>query len=200
MAPEHDEVRARQIAALERYVAELGVQQERGAVEVAKPRPAPERRRRPPLRWLALTALLVTLGVAGGVAVGAFVWSGDRPAGAQTQANAAATQSPNTTAAPTATTASQGPNAAGAAPVASPACKTAVDRSNAMLAIVVQLQRAQAELSEVLTDPSNRRRSGGEVLDRSAASLRAGTSESARLSKAMADYRRIVDQCELRRP
>jgi hypothetical protein len=197
MAPEHDEVRARQIAALERYVAELGVQQEGG--EVAKPRPAPGPGRRPPLRWLALTALLVTLGVVGGVAVGAFVWSDDRPAGAQTQASVAATQSPNTTAAPSATTASQG-NTAGAAAVASPGCKTAVDRANAMLAIVVRLQRALARHSEVLTDPSNRRRSGGQVLDRSAASLREGTSESARLNKALADYRQIVDQCELRTP
>jgi hypothetical protein len=194
MPPEHDEVRARQIAALERYVAELGVPQEGRAIEVAKPRPAPapERRWRPLLPWLALTALLVTLGLIGGVAIGALVWSDDQAAGAQE--NVAATPSPN------ATTVTPSPSTTVAARVASPACKTAVDRANAMLAIMVQLQRALAEHSKILADPSNRKRTGGQVLNRSAPSLKAGTSESARLSQALTDYRQIVDQCKLQTP
>jgi hypothetical protein len=36
------------------------------------------------------------------------------------------------------------------------------------------------------------------VLEMLAPALRAGASESARFDRALADYRQIVDQCELR--
>jgi hypothetical protein len=196
MPPDHDEARARQLEALRRYVAELGVQHEHPTVEDAKPPPAVERQRRPSLPWLLLTGLLVTLALVGGVVVGAVAWSDDRPAGAEAGFAGASspTQSPNTT------TATPSSNATTVALVASPACKTAVDRANRMLTIAVRLQGALAEYSRILNDRSNGRLSGREVLERTAPELRAGASESARFNQALADYRQVVDQCKLQTP
>jgi hypothetical protein len=187
MPPEHEKPN-RQIQALQRYVSDLYERRERGEAEAAQPAPTPEPEpQRPSKRWLLLTGLLVTLALVGGVFVGAVAWPNNqpnnRPAGAKVGV-ASATQSPDTT----------------AALLASPACKTAVDRANAMLAIAVKLQGALAEQSRILSDLSNRNLSGREVLKRSAPSLRAGSSESARFNQALADYRQVVDQCELQAP
>jgi hypothetical protein len=84
--------------------------------------------------------------------------------------------------------------------VAAPACKTAVDRANTMLAVAVKLRRELAEYGRIMSDPSTRDLSGREVVERIAPSLQAGASESARFERALADYRQIVDQCELRTP
>jgi hypothetical protein len=81
--------------------------------------------------------------------------------------------------------------------MASAACKAAVRPGNAMLASTVKLRRALAEHDRVLRDPSNRRLSGSEVLEKLAPSLRAGSSESARFDRALDAYRQVVDQCEL---
>ena len=86
------------------------------------------------------------------------------------------------------------------APVASPACKTAVDRANTMLAITVNLRRTLAEYSRILNDRSNRGLSGREVREKSGPVLRAGARESARFDQALADYRQVVDQCKLQTP
>jgi hypothetical protein len=80
------------------------------------------------------------------------------------------------------------------------ACKTAVDRANTMLATAVKLHRELVEYSKIMTDPSSRELSGRELVDKSAPTLRAGTSESAKFTQALADYRQVVDQCELRTP
>ena len=186
MPPEQDDLN-RQLEAVQRYVSDLQ-QRERAKAAAAQPPPAPEPEpRRPSRRWLLLTGLLVTVALVGGVVVGAVAWSTDRPAGAKAGVAGAssATQSPETTA---------------VAPVATPACKTAVDRANTMLAIAVKLRRELAEYSRIMSDPSNRNLSVREVVDKHAPSLQAGASESASFERALADYRQIVDKCELRTP
>ena len=84
--------------------------------------------------------------------------------------------------------------------MASATCKTAVDRAKAMLAAAVKLRRAVVEQGRILRDPANRRLSGSEVLERVAPWVRAGSSESDRFNRALADYRQVVDQCQLQAP
>jgi hypothetical protein len=192
MPPEHEDARARQIEALRRYVArlraqrehatELGVQQDQPDSGPTGPRPAP-RRWRPSL---PLTGLLVVLALIGGVLVGAIAWSNDRPAGTGAAAGvSSATQRAGTTT---------------VALVATPACKTAVDRANALLAIAVRLQRELDEYSGFMRDPSNGNLSVGEVVAKRAPSMQAGADDSARFDRALADYRQIVDRCAVRTP
>jgi hypothetical protein len=184
MPPEQDDLN-RQLEALQRYVSGLQQQREH-AKAAAQPPPAPEPKPRwPSRRWLGLTGLLVTVALVGGVVVGAVAWSTDRPAGAKAGVADAssATQSPDTTT---------------VGPVAAPACKTAVDRANTMLASAVKLQRELAEYSRIMSDPANRNLSVRELLEQTAPSLQAGASEPARFERALADYRQIVDQCQLR--
>jgi hypothetical protein len=188
MPPEQENLN-RQLEALQRYVSDLHQQRDRAKAAAAQPPPAPEPApRRPSRRWLLLTGLLVALAlVAGGVVVGALAWSNDPPAGAKVGVAgvSSATQSPDTTT---------------VALVASPACKTAVDRANTMLTIAVKLQGELAEYSRIMRDPSNRNLSGREVVAKTAPSLRAGSSDSARFERALADYRQIVDRCVVRTP
>jgi hypothetical protein len=84
--------------------------------------------------------------------------------------------------------------------VAAPACKTAVDRANTMLASAVELRRELAEYGRIMGDPATRNLSVREVVERIAPSLQAGASESTRFDQALADYRQVVDQCQLRTP
>jgi hypothetical protein len=69
-----------------------------------------------------------------------------------------------------------------------------------MLASAVRLRGVMAEQARVLRDPSNRRLSGPQLLERVTPALRAGSSESARFDRALADYQQVVDQCELQAP
>jgi hypothetical protein len=163
----------RQLETLGRYVARIQQQQEGAKAEPAQPPSAPARR--PSRFWLLLTGVLVVLALVGGLAVGAVAWSDDRPAGA-------------------------GSNTTTAALVASPACKTAVDRANAMLAIVVGLRRQVAEYDRILGDPSSRALSGGQLVDKSAPVLQSGARRAARFDQALAEYRQVVDQCQLQTP
>jgi hypothetical protein len=189
ISPEQEKLN-RQLEALQRYVS--GLQQREHANSAAQPPPAPDSR--PSRRWLLLTGLLVVLALVGGVFVGAVAWSDDRPAGAAAGTTSA---SPVRQQAPSTSTAPQGSNPTTAAPVASPACKTAVDRANTMLATAVKLHRELVEYSKIMTDPASRELSGRELVDKSAPTLRAGTSESAKFTQALADYRQVVDQCQL---
>ena len=187
-APQQQENLNRQLEALQRYVSDLQQQREHAKAAAAQPPPAPEPEpRRPSRRWLGLTGLLVAVALVGGVLVGAVAWSDDRPAGAKAGVVGAssATQSPDTTT---------------IGPVAAPACKTAVDRANTMLASAVKLQRELAEYGRIMSDPATRDLSGREVVEKTAASLQAGDSESASFERALAAYRQIVDQCQLRIP
>jgi hypothetical protein len=193
ISPEQENLN-RQLEALQRYVSGLQQQREHGKA-AAQPAPAPEPR--PSSRWLLLTGLLVVLALVGGVFVGAVAWSDDRPTGAAAGTTSA---SPVSQQPPTTSTAAQGSNPTTAAPVASLACKTAVDRANTMLAIAVKLHRELVEYNRIMTDPSSRELSGRELVDKSIPALRAGMSESARFTPALADYREVVDQCEARTP
>ena len=190
ISPEQEKLN-RQLEALQRYVS--GLQQQRDhANSAAQSSPAPESR--PSRRWLLLTGLLVVLALVGGVFVGAVAWSDDRPAGA---AAGATNGSPVRQQAPSTSTATQGSNPTAAAPVASLACKTAVDRANKMLATAVKLHRELVEYSRIMTDPASRELSGRELVDKSVPTLRAGSSESTKFTQALADYRQVVDQCQL---
>jgi hypothetical protein len=184
MPPEQDDLN-HQLEAVQRYVS--GLQRERAKAAAAQPAPVPESKPRRPSRGWLLTGLLVILALAGGVFVGAVAWPADRPAG-------------NSVGVAGASSATLRPDTTTVAPVASPACKTAVDRANTMLAIAVELQRELAEYRRVMGNPANRTRSVREVVDKTAPSPQAGTSEPARFDRALADYRQIVDQCELRTP
>jgi hypothetical protein len=171
MPSEHDEVRARQIQALRRYVVELGTQRERPTqLGVPRDRPTAELatlrvalggRRRPPLSWLLVTVLLVAVALLGGAFVGAAAWSDDRPsAPAPASGTAAAT--------------TQTPRAVPL--VASPDCKTAVDRANIVLAVAVRMRAALAQRTDVASgDPAS-------------------------FDRALAEYRQVVDRCALRTP
>jgi hypothetical protein len=192
ISPEQEKLN-RQLEALQRYVG--GIQQQREhANSAAQSSSASESR--PSRRWLLLTGLLVVLALVGGVFVGVVAWSDDRPP--TVEAGASGASSP--TQGPTTAGARQGSNPTTAAPVASLACKTAVDRANTMLATAVILHRELAEYSRIMNDPASRELSGRELVDKSAPALRAGTSESARFPKALADYRQVVDQCQLQAP
>jgi hypothetical protein len=193
MASEQEDDRARQLEALRRYMVrldnewepptQLGIPPERAvgdAAEAGGPG-------RPSAAWLVVAGLLAVLALVGGVVIGAVVWGGDRPAGEATGATTAAA------ARRSAATSSGGP-------VATPACKTAVDRANAMLASAVKLRGALAEQDRFLDDPANRGLAVDEVLRRLAASREAGASEGERFDRALDAYREVVDQCDLRAP
>jgi hypothetical protein len=148
-------------------------------VETAQPQPASEQQRRssPPL--LLLIGLLVVAALVGGVVVGAVAWPmTGRPGGPG--APPSRLRSSTTTGA-----------------LASAGCKTAVDRANLMLASAVRLRVAVAEQGRILSDPANRRLSGSKVLQKLAPWLRASSGESARFNRALAEYRQVVDRCEL---
>jgi hypothetical protein len=87
-----------------------------------------------------------------------------------------------------------------AGPVASAACKAAVDRANAMLASALKLRRALAEQDRILRDPATQRLSGPEVVQKLTPALQAGSGESTRFDRALAHYRQVVDRCELQAP
>ena len=165
MPPEQDEIRARQIQALRQYIAQLSEQREDPKLEVGMRLPdvtaEPERRRRPPRSWLLVTVLLVAVALLGGVFVGAGRLSDDRPPAADPGV---------TTAAPT----TQTPG--GVALVASPECKTAVDRANSVLAVAVRMRAALAQHTEV------------------------ASGDAASFDRALAAYRQVVDRCALRTP
>jgi hypothetical protein len=192
MASEQEDDRAQQLEALRRYMvrldrewqppAQVGIPPERAGEEVA----GAGGPGRPSAAWLVVAGLLVVLALTGGVVIGAVVWGGDRPAG---EANGASVA-----------TASRSPNAASGAPVATPACKTAVDRANAMLASAVKLRGALATQDRFLDDPANQGLEVGEALRRLAASREAGGAEGERFDLALDAYRQVVDQCDLRAP
>jgi hypothetical protein len=190
ISPEQEKLN-RQLEALQHYVS--GLQQQRDhANSAAQSSPAPESR--PSRHWLLLTGLLVVLALVGGVVVGAVAWSDDRPAGAGAGATSA---SPVSQQPPGTSTAAQGSNPTTAGPLASLACKTAVDRANTMLATAVALQRELAEYRTIMSDPSNRERSGREVVQKALPGLGSGARESARLDQGLSAYRQVVDQCQL---
>ena len=177
MPPDHEDLN-RRLEALQRYVTDL-TEERRRAREAA---PGP---RRPSARWLLATGLLVVVALVGGLFVGAVAWSDDRPGAGRAGTGGASPATPS-------------PGSAGAVGVASPACKTAVDRANTMLAVAVELQRTLAEYERIVNDPANGGLTGPELRAKTGPVLEAGAGASARLDQALASYRQVVDRCQLR--
>jgi hypothetical protein len=109
---------------------------------------------------MLLTVLLVAMALIGGAFVGASAWSDDRPpARDQGAAAAPTTQTPG-----------------GVALVATPDCKTAVDRANNVLAVAVRMRAALAQRTTVASgDPAS-------------------------FDRALVAYRQVVERCALRTP
>jgi hypothetical protein len=174
MPPEHDENRDRQLAALRRYVSDLDARRQD---EVAQDRER-EGRRRVAWPWLLLTLLLMAGSLGAGIAIGARGDPGpDRSAAA---AGATATSAPS--------------------PTASPECAEAVERANQSISHAVRLSAALREHTAIMNDLLNGKISAETALRTGTPSLIAGSAESAKFDVALADYRRVVDRCQLRSP
>ena len=169
MPPEDDVNRERQLAALRRYVSDLDVRRQDND---AQARPG-EGRRRGAWPWLLVTLLLMAISLAGGIAIG-----GRGPDRASAFAGTTATSA--------------------AAPTASPECAEAVERANQSISHAVRLSAALREHTAIMNDLLNGKISAEAALRSGTPSLIAGSAESAKFDVALADYRRVVDRCQLR--
>jgi hypothetical protein len=175
MPPEHDDYRERQLAALRRYVSDLDVRRQRDG-EQARP---VEQRRRAAWPWLLVTLVLMAVSLAGGIAIG-----GNRdPDGDRAAAFAGTTAS-----------------SVAASPTASPECAEAVQRANKSMSYAVRLSGALREHTEIMNDLANGKISADTALKTGTPSLITGSAEAARFDVALADYRKVVDRCQLRTP
>ena len=176
MPPEHDDYRERQLAALRRYVSDLDVGGQRSGDQR---RPA-EERRRTVWPWLLVVLLLMAVSLAGGVAIG-----GNRDA-------AGPSHSPGFESATASSVA--------AAPTAAPECAEAVRRANASMSHAVRVSAALREHTEIMNKLLNGRIDASTALRSGTPSLIMGSAESAKFDVALADYRKVVDRCQLRTP
>jgi hypothetical protein len=187
-AQDDDDRNARQIEALRRYVAELGTNREQRPEgetvhkEYDEAERPSERRMTPLLPWLVLTALLVAAALIGGVLIGAARENGQE-AGAGGQAGPAE-------AIPTTLT----------APVASPECKTAVDRANRTLTAAVRVRGVLDEYTKIMDDLRNGRIDARQAAAQVSPYLALGTAESDKFESALTEYEKVVDKCKLREP
>ena len=174
MPPEHDDYRERQLAALRRYVSDLDVRRQHNGDQL---RPA-ERRRPTAWPWLLVTLLLMSVSLAGGIAIGASRDDGTRraPAVEGTTGSVAA------------------------APSASPECAEAVQRANASMSHAVAVSTALRQHTEIMNRLLNGKIDANTALRTGTPSLITGSAESAKFDVALADYRRVVDRCQLRAP
>jgi hypothetical protein len=184
MPPAQDDRNARQIEALRRYVAELGTNREREEEETGHEESPTERRGQPSPRWLLLTVALVAAALIGGVVIGGALENGG---GAATGAPSAPGGTPVATAPLT-------------APVASPECKTAVDRANRSLTSAVKVRNVLGEYTRIMDDLRGGRIDGRRAGEQATPHLVIGSVESAKFDSALAEYRKIVDKCTLREP
>ena len=169
MPPEDDVNRERQLAALRRYVSDLDVRRQDND---AQARPGPERRRGA-WPWLLVTLLLMATSLAGGIAIG-----GRGPDRASAFAGTTATSA--------------------AAPTASPECAEAVERANLSISHAVGVSAALREHTAIMNDLLNGKISAEAALRSGTPSLISGSAESAKFEVALADYRKVVDRCQLR--
>jgi hypothetical protein len=174
MPPEHDDYRERQLAALRRYVHDLDVRRQHNGDQL---RPA-EGRRPTAWPWLLVTLLLISVSLAGGIAIGASRDDGTRraPAVEGTISSVAA------------------------APSASPECAEAVQRANASMSHAVAVSTALRQHTEIMNRLLNGKIDANTALRTGTPSLITGSAESAKFDVALADYRRVVDRCQLRAP
>jgi|RhiMetdeSRZDD1v2_1073273.scaffolds.fasta_scaffold137286_3 hypothetical protein len=186
-AQDDDDRNARQIEALKRYVADLGTNREQRpegeTVHKEHDEEEPDGRRRSPLLpWLVLTALLVAAALIGGVLIGAARENGQE-AGAAGRSGSAA-QATSTL----------------VAPVATPECKTAVDRANRSLAAAVKVRGVLDEYTKIMDDLRNGRIDARQAAARISPYLALGTAESDKFEGELAEYEKVVDKCKLREP
>ena len=176
MPPEHDDYRERQLAALRRYVSDLDIRRQHNGGQAGPG----EERRRTAWPWLAVTLLLMAVSLAGGIAIG-----GNRDAAG-----------PGRTAGFDSATASS----AAAVPTAAPECAEAVQRANASMSHAVAVATALRQHTEIMNKLLNGRIDTGTALRSGTPSLIVGSAESAKFDVALADYRKVVDRCQLRTP
>jgi hypothetical protein len=175
MPPEHDDYRERQLAALRRYVSDLDVRRQHNGDQLRRG----GERRRTAWPWLLVTLLLMAVSLAGGIAIG-----GNRDASAgRVSGFQSATAS-----------------SVAASPTASPECAEAVQRANASMSHAVRVSSALRQHTEIMNRLLNGKIDAGTALRTGTPSLIVGSAESARFDVALADYRKVVDRCQLRTP
>jgi hypothetical protein len=175
MPPEHDDYRERQLAALRRYVSDLDVRRRDNGDQL---RPAGERRQTA-WPWLLVTLVLMVVSLAGGIAIGA---SRDGGTGRASEFQSGTASS------------------VAASPTASPECAEAVQRANASMSHAVAVSTALRQHTEVMNRLLNGKIDADTALRTGTPSLITGSAESAKFDVALADYRKVVDRCQLRAP
>ena len=170
MPPEQDETRERQLAALRRYVSDLDVRRPSDP-----PAPPGGQRPRSAWPWLLVTFLLMAASLAGGIAIGNRDQAGRSSQFAGTTASSSAPS-----------------------PTASPECAEAVERANRSMSYAVKVSGALREHTQIMNDLLNGKISADAALRTGTPSLITGSAEAARFDVALADYRKVVDQCQLR--
>ena len=176
MPPEHDDYRERQLAALRRYVSDLDVRRQHDGDQLG---PA-EERRRTAWPWLLVTLLLMAVSLAGGIAIG-----GNREAATTSRSSGFDSATASSVA---------------ATPSASPECAQAVQRANASMSHAVAVSTALRQHTEIMNKLLNGRIDAATALRTGTPSLIVGSAESAKFDVALADYRKVVDRCQLRTP
>jgi hypothetical protein len=87
-----------------------------------------------------------------------------------------------------------------AAPTAASECAEAVRRANESLSHAVKVAGALREHTEVMNRLLNGKLSAAQALRAGTPSLITGSAESAKFDVALADYKQVVDRCQLRTP
>jgi hypothetical protein len=176
MPPEHDDYRERQLAALRRYVSDLDVRRQHDGDQLG----SAEERRRTAWPWLLVTLLLMAVSLAGGIAIG----------------NKRDAATPSRSSGFDSATASS----VAATPSASPECAEAVQRANASMSHAVAVSTALRQHTEIMNKLLNGKIDAPTALRTGTPSLIVGSAESAKFDVALADYRKVVDRCQLRTP
>ena len=173
MPPEHDDTRERQLAALRRYISDLDIRrQHNGQARLV------EERRRTGWTWLLVTLVLMGVSLAGGVAIG-----GNRDAVRDPASSSGVTTS-----------------SVAASSTASPECVEAVERANRTISHAVLVSAALREHTEAMNKLRDGTPDPEAAVKAGTPSLIAGSAESAKFDVALADYRKVVDRCQLQTP
>jgi hypothetical protein len=180
MPPEQEDQHALQVGAARRNVSEPGA-----------PRHPDEARDRPPegeQGWPAGPVLLIVLVLVAAALIGGFLIGR-----ASEQAKAAPREGVSGVATVTTT-------GVAATPFASAECKTAVDLANKSLAHAVQVERNLAEHTRIMSDLLRGRLNSDTALKRGTPSLIRGAAEATKFQAALADYKQVLNRCQLRTP